>query len=91
MQQIDIFGNAVEYSKLNEKEDKRAIVRKQLKRIEYMHAHHGKTRGMKCEYCSQLTSITFCGRRRYKCKMYGVTSSEATDWAKGNEACGRFS
>lgn len=57
--------------------------------IRLMHKYFG-TSPSRCGECSNL-SRSCCGRRTlYKCKVYGDTSSEATDWAKSWPACGMF-
>ena len=56
------------------------------KKIKLMHKYFGASKG-KCGECSNL-SRSCCGRRTlYKCKVYGDTSSEATDWARSWPAC----
>lgn len=41
-----------------------------------------------CKDCANL--MTFCAgkRRAYKCRVYGLTSSAATDWKLSEIACG---
>lgn len=58
-----------------------------LRKIDLMHRHFGKCDGHTCGECSNLTEGSW-GHR--KCKVYGVTSSEASDWAKRWQACGMF-
>lgn len=56
-----------------------------LRKIDLMHRQFGKCHGHTCGECSNLTK-----HRYYKCKAYGATSSEASDWAKRWLACGLF-
>ena len=60
------------------------------RKIDLMHQTFGKTDGKICGACKNLESI-FTGKRTIsKCKVYGKTSSEATDWAKKWAACGLY-
>ncbi len=56
-----------------------------LRKIDLMHRQFGKCDGHTCGECSNLTEHCY-----YKCRVYGVTSSEASDWAKRWLACGLF-
>ena len=58
-----------------------------LRKIDLMHRHFGKTDGHCCRECSNLTEGNW-GHK--KCRVYGNTSSEASDWAKRWQACGMF-
>lgn len=58
-----------------------------LRKIELMHRVFGKTDGHCCRECSNLTEGNW---GHTKCKVYGNTSSEASDWAKRWLACGMF-
>ena len=59
------------------------------RKIDLMHKCFGRFPGHTCGECSNLHE------RRYdkvyrKCTVYGISASEATDWAKRWEACGIF-
>ena len=43
-----------------------------------------------CGGCTNLNRSCVGRRTRYKCRVYGETRSEATDWAKSWPACGMF-
>ena len=60
-----------------------------LRKIDLMHREFGKMYGNTCGECSNLTEHRY-DKRYYKCKVYGCTSSEASDWAKKWLACGMF-
>ena len=60
-----------------------------LRKIDLMHRQFGKCDGHTCGECSNLESSLY-DRRYYKCKVYGNTRSEASDWAKRWLACGLF-
>lgn len=56
------------------------------KKIDRMYQYFGHGEG-KCGDCSNLCTYT-ASRTWYKCKVYGESNSEATDWAKKWQACG---
>ena len=60
-----------------------------LRKIQAMHNEYGRVNGHMCSECCNLSSYTQ-SRTWYKCEAYGNSSSEATDWAKRNIACGMF-
>ena len=61
-----------------------------LKKIDLMHRTFGKCEGHTCGECSNLIEQP-CNKRIYrKCKVYGVTDSGASDWAKRWQGCGLF-
>lgn len=61
-----------------------------IKKIGRMHALFGLDELHKCGECSNLV----CGRYRSKilrkCRVYGLTHFQASDWAKRWTACGMF-
>lgn len=61
-----------------------------LRKLELMHQTFGKCFGKTCGECSNLVSFDYRSKTYRKCKVYGVTDSEATDWAKRWLACGLF-
>ena len=58
------------------------------RKIEAMHrlygVHHGKT----CAECKHLIHIVYRSFSGYKCTVYGLSCSEATDWRLEWQACG---
>ena len=60
-----------------------------IRKIDLMHREFGKLYGNTCGECSNFTEYRY-DKRYYKCKVYGCTSSEASDWAKKWLACGMF-
>ena len=59
------------------------------RKITAMHKEYGKAHGLKCVDCPSLHCREFrSGRRVYKCKAYGDSCAESTDWAKSWPACG---
>lgn len=60
------------------------------RKIEAMHAEYG-TRHNICKYCPHFRRYLMPGGRAVlKCRAYGVTRSEATDWRANWPACGMF-
>lgn len=53
---------------------------------ELMHKTFGKGSG-KCRYCTNLVVLER-DRRYYKCRVFGISLSEATDWRVSCNACG---
>jgi hypothetical protein len=43
-----------------------------------------------CGECSNFKRYRYHSKLYRKCTVYGVTNSEASDWAKKYEACGMF-
>ena len=58
------------------------------KRIEAMHDMFGYANDF-CKNCCHFGEYRY-NRKYFKCKIYGVSSSEATDWRKNWQACGAF-
>ena len=61
-----------------------------LRKIELMQRLFGKCDSHTCGECSNLDEYPYNKRTYRKCKAYGNTGSEASDWAKRWLACGLF-
>lgn len=61
-----------------------------MKKIDLMHKLFGKNHAHKCEECSHFHSGRYHDRTLFKCDVYGLTHSEASDWRKSYLACGLF-
>ena len=57
------------------------------RKIDAMHDLFGIMEGKRCGFCPHLRRI-IRDRAYYKCECYGISSSQATDWAKSWMACG---
>jgi hypothetical protein len=55
-----------------------------------MYRLFGKTEGHACRECSNLVKVRVSDRPLTKCKVYGETPSEASDWVQRYQACGMF-
>lgn len=78
--QIDIFGNEIPV------EPFKIGGRKHYKRMQEL---HGFTEGKTCKTCKHL----ICHRRSrrwYKCGLWIVSSSQATDIRLKDKACGKY-
>jgi len=60
------------------------------RKLSLMHQMFGKNESHTCGECSNLISGRYRDRTYRKCKVYGQTNSEASDWAKRWTACGMF-
>lgn len=61
-----------------------------VRKIARMHALFGIDRCHKCGECSNFVSGRYMSKILRKCRVYGLTHSQASDWAKSWAACGMF-
>ena len=59
------------------------------RKIEAMHAAYGISSDHKCKDCNHLCCHEY-SRYYYKCRLYGLSASDATDWRVGWTACGMW-
>lgn len=55
------------------------------RKILAMHKHFGTCGVLRCKDCDHLKHDV-----RYKCELYGISRSEATDWRLSFQACGMY-
>ncbi len=60
---------------------------KTIRKINLMYQTFGKVDDKMCKDCRYLERHTY-QKSYYKCRIYGISASEATDWAMRNVACG---
>ena len=60
-----------------------------VRKIDLMHREFGFSPGHKCKYCDNLI-VQQANRRYYKCEVYGISDSEASDWRLSYDACGMY-
>lgn len=60
------------------------------RKIDAMHRRFGPHVGKQCRDCIHLIGGEYHNRRYYKCKVYGISRSEATDWRLSYPACGAY-
>ena len=65
-------------------------LRRNPRKIELMHQLFGRREGHTCGECSNFISGRYCSKILRKCKVYGLTHSQASDWAKRWTACGLY-
>lgn len=58
-------------------------------KIDAMHKRFGKIDGKRCGDCCNLHEWLW-SKKYFKCSVYGMSRSTATDWAKKWTACGMF-
>lgn len=61
-----------------------------IKKIDRMHALFGVEPCHKCGECCNFVSGRYMSKMLRKCRAYGLTHSQASDWAKRWTACGLF-
>lgn len=61
-----------------------------IRKIALMYKLFGKRYGHACRECSNLVKGRYHDRTLTKCKVYGLTHSEGSDWAGKWQACGMF-
>ena len=49
--------------------------------------HYGNNQ---CANCNHFLTYGWRGRNYFKCEIYGISNSEATDWRNSYIACGLF-
>lgn len=60
------------------------------RKLPAMHEVYGVQSQHKCRDCCNLIGYASGKRMFYKCKAYGDTASQATDWGVNFLACGMF-
>ena len=60
------------------------------KKNELMRQLFGACEGHVCKECSNFTTGRYTDKTLSKCRVYGLTHSEASDWAGRWPACGMF-
>lgn len=60
------------------------------KKNELMRQLFGACEGHVCKECSNFTTGRYTDKTLRKCRVYGLTHSEASDWAGRWPACGMF-
>ena len=61
-----------------------------IRKIDLMHRILGVSEGHTCRECSNFVKGKYHDRTLCKCRVYGMTHSEASDWAGRWLACGAF-
>lgn len=61
-----------------------------IRKIAMMHRIFGVSDGHTCLECCNFVKGKYHDRTLCKCRVYGMTHSEASDWAGRWQACGAF-
>lgn len=61
-----------------------------IRKIEYMHLQFGFKPEKTCATCGYFREQCVNNKKIFKCAVYGNSPSEATDWRKKYEACGKW-
>ena len=61
-----------------------------IRKIALMHRIFGVSDGHTCRECCNMVKGRYHDRTLCKCRVYGMTHSEASDWAGRWQACGAF-
>lgn len=84
-EQFDIFGNAIPIEDLQLPQKPRG--RQKYKTMQEL---YGTTKDKTCKTCSHLVCNEWNNKNYYKCELWYMSSSEATDIRLKNQACGRY-
>lgn len=61
-----------------------------IRKIDLMHQVFGFSRGNQCKTCDNFWRGRYHDHMYSKCKVYGVTNSEASAWSGRYDACGMY-
>lgn len=79
--QIDIYGN---------ENDPVPDAKKGRPKYASMQSLHGITEGKTCKTCEHLIYNHWNGKNYYKCELWHISNSAATDIRLKNKACGKY-
>lgn len=79
--QIDIFGNDAEPV---------PEIKKGRKKYPTMQYLHGIIEGKTCKTCRHCLGQYYHGRTYYKCELWIISNSSATDIRLKSKACGKY-
>jgi hypothetical protein len=86
--QLDIFGNEISVTELEKQFQE--TQQKQRKRYKPMQELYGLTQGKTCKTCKHCLKIDYHCKTYYKCELWVISNSEATDIRLKNNACGKY-
>lgn len=61
-----------------------------IRKVDLMHRTFGRDDAHQCRECSNILRDYYHDRTYIKCRVYGCTNSEASDWALKWTACGMY-
>lgn len=60
------------------------------RKIFAMHKRFGTCGVFRCKDCNHLVGGKYHDKQLYKCELYGLTHSNASDWRLSYQACGMY-
>jgi hypothetical protein len=87
-EQIDIFGNEISATELAKQFQE--TEQKHRRRYKPMQELYGLTQGKTCKTCKHCLKINYHCKTYYKCDLWFISNSEATDIRLKNNACGKY-
>ena len=82
--QIDIFGNDVDVQEMLNREAQ------ERKRYKSMQTLYGTKEGYQCKTCKHCEPHYYHGKNYYKCALWHISHSSATDIRVNATACNRY-
>ena len=86
--QLDVFGNEISASELEKQFQEEQ--QKHRKRYKPMQELYDLTQGKTCKTCKHCLKIDYHCKTYYKCELWFISNSEATDIRLKNNACGKY-
>lgn len=84
IEQFDMFGHVISETEMIEKA---ALDRKRYKSMQTL---YGLKEGYKCKNCKHCELHHYHGRNYYKCALWHISNSSATDIRLSATACNRW-
>ena len=83
MKQIDIFGSEIDIEEV-------PTVKKCRKPYTTMQERYGELRGFQCKGCKHCIKFEYNNKTYYKCDLWIISHSEATDIRLKATACKKY-
>ena len=83
MKQIDIFGNEVELEEV-------PTIKQGRPKYKRMQDIHGEFKGFQCKGCKHCIGFVYHNKTYYKCDLWIISNSEATDIRLKDTACKKY-
>ena len=86
--QLDVFGGEISMTELEKQFQE--TQQKHRKRYKPMQELFGLTQGKTCKTCKHCLKVDYHCKTYYKCELWVISNSEATDIRLKNTACGKY-
>lgn len=83
MKQLDIFGNEVEVEEV-------PILKQGRPKTKTMQERYGEFKGFYCKGCKHCVRCEYHDKTYYKCELWFVSNSEASDIRLKDTACMKY-